>query len=81
MKPVWIIDDDRSLQCGILEMRAVVRNLVRDSIHDDRIRAGTIHASPAELGVFRSYAGASGIDLFDKGGGPRPFAAYDDADA
>jgi hypothetical protein len=76
--PEWIVDDDRALQHGVLEIRAIVRDLVRDAIDQHIVGAGLVHARAAKHRELGMHARATIVDLLDEGRRPRPFATDQD---
>jgi len=70
----WIVDDDRALQHGVLQERAIIRHLVRDAIDDDGVVHELVHRRPAELDVFGDDPLTAAVHFLDEGRRERPLA-------
>src|SRR5262249_18660457 len=79
--PEWIVDDARAAQRGVLQVRAIERNVVRDSVDDDRIPAWLGHLDAADMDVLREYVlYVPRVDAVHQGARERVFHSVDDSD-
>ena len=79
--PEWIVDDDCSAECGVLEISAIEGDVLRDAVDDDAIAAGFGHLHAAELDELGGHAlDLHVVDLFHQRWRKSIFHAEHDAD-
>ena len=79
--PEGIVDDLGSREHGVLEIRAIEGNIVRDAVDDDGVAGGLRHLDAARLEMLGRHAGDSHrVDAIHQGGWKRLFHAIEYAD-
>jgi hypothetical protein len=76
----WVVDDGDPLQHGVLQVAAVVGDLVRDAVDEDDIRARLVHGSAAEADVLGDHALVPPVDGVDERRREGPLATDQQAD-
>src|SRR5260370_31643649 len=75
-----VINHRHTLEDGVLEIDAVIRDFVRDTINNDRVRTRFIHACAAELDELGDDTFIATVDFFNESGRKGPFPPYQQAD-
>ncbi len=73
-----VVDDRHPLEHGVLQVRPVERDLVRDTVDDDGVGARRIHTLGAELGVLGDHAAIATVHFLDKLWRERPLPTDDE---
>src|SRR5438445_1404620 len=61
-----VVDDRHALEHGVLQVRAVKWDLVRDTVDDDGVGARRIHTLGAEFGVLGDHAAIATVHFLDR---------------
>ena len=75
-----VVDDGGPFEHGVLEVAAVVRDLVRDPVDEHGVGHRLVHPGAAEPGELGDDAGVPPVHLVDELRRERPLAAHDQAD-
>jgi len=79
--PEWIVDDDSSVECGVLEVGAIERDVVGDAVDDDRVWRGLIEVHGAGFNELGSDAiDVASVDVLDERAGKAVFHAEQNTD-
>src|SRR5690348_8363783 len=70
-----VVDDDRSLEDGVLQEGPIIRDLVRDTVDDHRVVDQVVHRRSAKLDVLGDDTLTAAIDFFDERRREGPLAA------